>query len=162
MLWARTPCVSATVDTMRGTISSSSSIAFRLKRAIVGFRPEAGAGSGVHELHGHANLGSRLPDAAFHHVARAQFLTAAHVHCPGIARGRTARNNAKIGEFRQTGDNVVGEAVGQRRKIGIAPLYLNGSTATQKPSSARDGARVGQRLWLGAGVEVFADVGFRR
>ena len=73
MLRGSTPCTSATVETIRGTRSSSSSkTASGRNGALVGLGPEVGTGAGVHELHREAQRGSRLPEASLHHVAGAE------------------------------------------------------------------------------------------
>src|SRR5579862_5529014 len=46
---------------------------FRSERAVVGFRPQACTGDGIDKLNGNTDLCSRLAQAAFHHVARAEF-----------------------------------------------------------------------------------------
>jgi hypothetical protein len=46
---------------------------FRRERTVEGFRPEAGAVVGIDQLHRDANFRACLSNAAFHHVARAEF-----------------------------------------------------------------------------------------
>ena len=80
------------------------------------------AGDRVHELHGEAQLRSRLPQIAFHHVASAQFLARSAdidrlVH---VTRRRAARDHPEVGEARQAGHDVLGKPVCQRREICVA------------------------------------------
>ena len=84
------------------------------------------AGDRVHELHGEAQLGSRLPQIAFHHVASAQFLARGAdidrlIH---ISRGRAARDHLEVGEARQAGDDVLGKSVCQCREICVGAAVL--------------------------------------
>ena len=64
MLCGRTPWVSATVETMRGTRSScSSKVSLRAESAIIVLGPQMGAGDCVHQLYREAQLGARLAQA---------------------------------------------------------------------------------------------------
>ena len=141
MLCGSTPYASATVETIRGTRSScSAKMSLGTERPVVGLRPEMRAGRRVDELHRDAQLRARLPEAAFHDVAGADLLAdRAHVAaCAGVAQRRAARDDAEIREAREPGHDLFGQSFGQRRRgRRCRRVYLNGSTATQKPSSAR-------------------------
>ena len=80
----------------------------------------------IDELDGEAQLGPRLAQAAFHHIARTEFLACGpYVHClPGIARSGAPGDDAKIGESRQAGDDVLGEPFGQRCEFGVSAAVL--------------------------------------
>ena len=90
-------CVSDRGDDARHDIVQHIERVFRRERAVVGFRPKTGAGVGVDKLHSDANFSSRLPDAAFHHIARAEFLAdgADVAGFAGVFSSRAARDHAR-------------------------------------------------------------------
>ncbi len=109
------------------------------------------AGDGVHELHGEAQLSSRLPQIAFHHVTGAQFLAGgAHVNrVIGVARSRTARDHPQIGEARQAGHYVFGQSRDQSREICVGAGVLEWQHRDPEPFLGARGARV-VRVRIGA------------
>ena len=118
----------------------------RAEGALVVLGPEMSAGDGVHELHGEAQLRSRLPQVAFHHVARAQFPARGAdvdrlIH---VTRRRAARDHPEVGEARQAGDDVLGKPVGQRREIGVGAAVLEWQHRDPETFLGARGARVGR------------------
>ena len=69
-----------------------------LKVAFIVLGPEVSAAGRIDKLHGEAQLGSRLAEAALHHVAGAQFLTdGTHIdRLIGVTRSRTASDHLEI------------------------------------------------------------------
>jgi hypothetical protein len=82
-----------------------------LQIAIEDLGPKMRAGVSVHQLHSYAQLFSRLAQASFHDVARAQFVAdSPHVdRLSEIARRRAARDHPEIGKTRKTGDDLVAQ-----------------------------------------------------
>ena len=80
----------------------------------------------VHQLHREAQPGPCLPQAPFHHVARAEFFAGrAHVHClVRIVRGRASRDHPQIGKARQAGHDLLGQPFGQRRDLRVRAAVL--------------------------------------
>ena len=118
----------------------------RAEGALVGLGPEMGAGHRVHELHREAQLRSRLPQAAFHHVARAELLAGgAHVdRLVRVARRRAARDHAQVREARQAGHDVFGQSLGQGREVGVGAAVLERQHRDPEALVGAGGARVGR------------------
>ena len=97
-------------------------------------------------MHRHANFSSRLPDAAFHHIAGAQFLRGrAHIdRALRVLRGRSARHNAQVGELRHVRDNVISQTVSQRGKVGVSSAVFEGQHRDPEAFIGADGAGVGR------------------
>ncbi len=96
--------------------------------AVVAAGPEARAGGGVDELSCDADFGAGLADAAFQHIAGAEFFgDGADVHSLlRVAGGGTASHDSEVGELRHAGDDVVGEAVGESGEVGTAAAEFEG------------------------------------
>ena len=92
------------------------------KHAVVAFRPDVIAGQCVDQLAAHANPVRRFADAAFQHVADAQF----PADLPGIGRfalvgeRRVSGDHEQRVEPRQFGDDVFGNTVGEKLLFRIA------------------------------------------
>ena len=124
----------------------------RAERAFVGLGPQVGPGRHVDELDRDAQLRPRLPQAPLHHVAGADRLAG----IPGVlvlgdrAHRRAARDDPEVRETGQPGDDLLGQPLGQRREVGVGAGDVNGSTATQKPSSVRAAPEPGAATARGA------------
>ena len=103
------------------------------------FQPRCGHRFCIDELHRDTKFVPGLTQAAFHQVARAEFVARGMDvnRLVRVTQSRTAGDDAQVGEARQARHDVFRESFRQRREVGLVPVYLKGSTATQKPSSAR-------------------------
>ena len=122
----RTPCASATVETIRGDeVVLQFENAFRTERAIVGLGPQMGARLGVDELHRDADLASRLAKGPVDHVARAQLMAdGAHVgRLARVAKRGAARDHPRR-EAQHAHHDALGQPVGQRREVRAATCEL--------------------------------------
>jgi hypothetical protein len=85
------------------------------KRAVVGARPQMGAGRGIDELNGDAQLVARAPHAALEHVGHVQLAS----DCSDIHRGRledegrAAGNDPQVRRLGQQVENLLGKAIGE-------------------------------------------------
>ena len=120
------------------------------ERAVVCLCPQMRAGTGVDELHRDAQDRARLAQASFHDIARGRSLanrphvTSSPASLPLELRAMTRRYEKRERPVTISSDNPSASDV----MSALPPLYLNGSTATQKPSSGRvpdvlDPARTG-------------------
>ncbi len=150
MLRGKTPCMSATVETMRGTRSSCSvEDFFRDEGAIVGLCPKVCTGNGVDQLHGNAQPGSSLPQTSFHDIAGAEFFPdRAHIHgLVGIATGGTERDDTQIREAGKSGDDFLRHSVCQGGEIGVATAVLKWQHRDPEALVGSNRSRVRARLW---------------
>ena len=94
---------------------------FGTEGALEGLGPEVSAGDRVGELHRQPQFASRLPQSAFHHVARAKLLAnGAQVgRLIYIFQRRPTSNHAQIREPRQPSNDLFRKSISQRGQIGI-------------------------------------------
>ncbi len=96
------------------------------KGAFEVFSPEMSAAGRIDELNREPQLGPGLPKAAFHHVARAQFLAGgSHVkRLLRVARSRAARDHPEIREARQASHDFLGQPLCQGCELGVGAAVL--------------------------------------
>src|SRR6185437_13892558 len=116
--------------------------------AVVAFGPEMRAAPGVDELARYAHAIARFAHAAFEHVANTE-LRADPFHVDRLAfvgEARIARDDVQFGQFRQAGDDVVGDAVGKIFLLRVAAHIAEGEHG--------DGGFVGNGRRCAGGVAV--------
>src|SRR5262249_59984884 len=107
----------------------------RLKRTVVAFRPEVRPCCRVDQLHGDAQLGAGLPDRTFHHVPGPDLLPTVRTSVVVFAyRAVELRAITRRYENRESPVMISSaRPSASPRRSALAPAYLKGSTATQKP-----------------------------
>ena len=121
--------------------------------AFEAFGPEMSAAQRIDELNGEPQPGPGLTQAAFHHVARAQFLPdRPHVDgCIGVPRRGAARDDPKVREARQARDDLFGHRLGQGREVGVGAAVLERQHRDPEAFLGASRARIGRRLRNGRG-----------
>ncbi len=93
-----------------------------LELAVIAFRPDVPVGLCVDQLHGDTDAIADLAHASLEHVFDVELAgNFLHLHRLALVHeGRVARDDEKVAETRQLGDDVLGEAVGKEFLLGIA------------------------------------------
>jgi hypothetical protein len=106
-----------------------------LELAVEALGPGVGPRRGVDELRGHAHAVTREAHAALEHVAHAELSRdLLHVHrLPLVGEARVARDHEELLHPGESGDDVLGEAVGQVLVGGIAREVGEGQDCNRRP-----------------------------
>ena len=114
---------------------------FRTETAFIVLSPQMSARSRINELYRDTQLRSRLPQAAFHHVARAQFC-ARGTHASRCG----ARDHPEVREARQACDDLLGQRLGQSGDLGGCSAGLEGHHRDPESLVRPDPSRVRARI----------------
>src|SRR5215813_3585927 len=115
------------------------------QRAVVSFRPQVNPIGGIDQLAGDSNLVGGFAHAALEHVAHAQFVRdlADVDRLTLVGKGRIAGDDEEPALAGQSGDDVLGEAVGEIFLLGIAADVLKRQHSDRRLVGERQRRRTG-------------------
>ena len=108
--------------------------------AVVFFGPQMAAAARFDELCGYAHAASELADAAFEHIAHAQFLAdAGNIDGAAlIGENRVAGDDERVADPRNLGDQVFGDAVGEEFLLGVIAHVEKGQDGNRQSRLGRE------------------------